>query len=211
MPFQLFEPKIRLPRCHPRMDQRNWKSLPRQVGTAPDVWRHAFLLVAALATLALLSACGERIAIPTVGQPVPEVALPDLEGKTVNLSDFRGEVVLLNFWATWCPPCVDEMPSLQKLQKALGEKGLNILAISVDEKLEDIERFRDEFQLDLPILRDSGAKVAHSFATFKFPETYIVGRDGRLMGKVIGPRDWIAPLVIRDFVELLRDDEWNGI
>ena len=176
-----------------------------------NVWRQALLLVAALVSLAPLSACGEPVVIPTVGQPVPEVTLPDLEGKTVSLADFRGEVVLLNFWATWCPPCVDEMPSLQKLQKALGEKGLNILAISVDENREDIERFRDEFQLDLPILLDSGAKVAHSFATFKFPETYIVGRDGTLVGKVIGPKDWIAPLVIHDFVELLRGNEWDGV
>ena len=193
-----------------RRQRRPWGWGPRGTN-APDVWRHAFLLVAALAFLAQLSGCGEPVVIPTPGQPVPDFALPDLEGQTVSLSDFRGEVVLLNFWATWCPPCVDEMPSLQKLQEALGEKGLNILAISVDESVEDVERFRDEFQLDLPILLDSGAKVAHSFATFKFPETYIVGRDGKLVAKVIGPKDWIAPLVIHDFVELLRGDEWDGV
>ena len=193
-----------------RRQRRPWGWGPRGTN-APDVWRHAFLLVAALAFLAPLSGCGEPVVIPTPGQPVADFALPDLEGKTVSLSDFRGEVVLLNFWATWCPPCVDEMPSLQKLQEAFGEKGLNVLAVSVDESVEDVERFRDEFQLDLPILLDSGAKVAHSFATFKFPETYIVGRDGKLVAKVIGPKDWIAPLVIHDFVELLRGDEWDGV
>ena len=175
------------------------------------VWRQALLLVAALAFLAQLAACGEPVVIPTLGQPVTDIALPDLEGKTVRLSDFRGEVVLLNFWATWCPPCIEEMPSLQKLQEALGEKGLNVLAISVDESLQDVEEFREELQLSLPILHDRGAKVAHTFATFKFPETYVVGRDGKLVGKVIGPRDWIAPLVIHDFIELLRDDEWDGV
>ena len=175
------------------------------------MWRQALWLVAALASLPLLSACGDPPPIPRVGQPVADIALPDGEGNTVRLSDFRGEVVLLNFWATWCPPCVEEMPSLQKLQEALGEKGLNVLAISVDERKEDVERFQKELDLSLPILYDPGAKVAHSFATFKFPETYIVGRDGRLVGKVIGPRDWIAPIVIRDFVELLRDGEWDGV
>jgi len=171
-----------------------------------DLQRQGFWLIATLALLAQLSACGEPVAIPTFGQPVAEIALPDLEGKTVRLSDFRGEVVLVNFWATWCPPCVEEMPSLQKLQEVLGDKGLRVLAISVDENVEDVERFRKDLQVSLPILLDPGAKVAHTYATFKFPETYIVDRDGKLAGKVIGPRDWIAPIVIHDFVELLRGE-----
>ena len=91
-----------------------------------DLQRQGFWLIATLALLAQLSACGEPVAIPTFGQPVAEIALPDLEGKTVRLSDFRGEVVLVNFWATWCPPCVEEMPSLQKLQEVLGDKGLRV-------------------------------------------------------------------------------------
>lgn len=161
--------------------------------------------------VSLLSACADPAAIPTVGQPVADVSFVDLDGHTVRLSDFRGEVVLLNFWATWCPPCVDEMPSLEKLQKALGDKGLRVLAVSVDERIEDVERFREDLQLTLPILHDPGAQVAHSFATFKFPETYILDRDGVLVSKVIGPRDWIAPLVIHDFVELLHGDDSGGV
>jgi len=169
------------------------------------VLRRTLLLVAALA------ACSEPPPVPTIGQPVPDVVLPDLEGRTVSLSDFRGEVVVLNFWATWCPPCVEEMPSLQKLQQALGDKGLRVLAASVDESLEDVERFRQEYQLSLPILHDRGGKIAHRFSTFKYPETYIVDRDGRLVAKVIGPRDWIAPIVIHDFVELLRGEDGDGV
>lgn len=168
-------------------------------------------LAAAAALLALLVSCADPGTIPTIGQPVADVAFVDLEGNSVRLSDYRGEVVLLNFWATWCPPCVDEMPSLQKLQKALGDKGLRVLAVSVDERLEDVERFQEELQLTLPILHDPGAKVAHSFATFKYPETYILDRDGVLVSKVIGPRDWIAPVVIHDFVEMLRADDAGGV
>ncbi len=154
-----------------------------------------------------VSACLDRTEIPTIGQPVPEVILPDLEGRTVRLSDFRGEVVVLNFWATWCPPCVEEMPSLQKLQQALGKKGLKVLAASVDENLQDVARFREDYDLGLPILHDRGGKIAHRFSTFKYPETYVVDRDGKLVAKIIGPRDWVSPTVIRDFVRLLHDED----
>jgi thiol-disulfide isomerase/thioredoxin len=165
----------------------------------------------ALPLVVILCACGQQVPAPTIGQPVPEVVLPDLEGRTVRLSDFHGDVVVLNFWATWCPPCIDEMPSLEKLQRALGEKGLHVLAAAVDENLEDVARFREEYELSLPILHDRGGKTAHSFSTFKYPETYVVGRDGRLVAKVIGPRDWISPTVIREFVQLLRVEEGDGI
>lgn len=168
-------------------------------------------VVAAGALVSFLVACADPAAIPTIGQPVADVSFVDLEGRSVQLSDFRGEVVLLNFWATWCPPCVDEMPSLEKLQTALGDKGLRVLAVSVDDSLEDVERFRAQLQLTMPILHDPGARIAHSFTTFKFPETYILDRDGILVSKVIGPRDWIAPLVIHDFVELLHGDESGGV
>jgi thiol-disulfide isomerase/thioredoxin len=127
-----------------------------------------------------------------------------LEGRIVRLSDFRGEVVVLNFWATWCPPCVDEMPSLEKLHRALGSKGLRVVAVSVDQSLDDIEHFRDKYELTFLILHDDGAKVSHAFFTFKYPETYILDREGILISKVIGPRDWVAPTVIRDLVALVR-------
>jgi peroxiredoxin len=169
------------------------------------------LLLVAIPTVVWSCRPGQGPPIPTIGQPVPEVVLPDLNGQTVRLSDYRGEVVVLNFWATWCPPCVEEMPSLERLHKALGNKGLRVLAASVDDNLEDIERFRKQYQLTLPILHDEGGRVSHTFTTFKYPETYIVGRDGRLVAKIIGPRDWIAPIVIHDFVELLHaGDEGNG-
>ena len=165
------------------------------------------LLLWLLLLILSVSTCVDPTKMPTIGQPVPEVTLPDLEGRTVRLSDFRGNVVVLNFWATWCPPCVEEMPSLQKLQQALGKKGLQVLAAAVDENLQDVARFREEYDLSLPILHDQGGKVSHRFSTFKYPETYVVDRDGKLIAKIIGPQDWVSPTVIRDFVRLLRGED----
>ena len=156
--------------------------------------------------LATSLAC-EKNPGPQDGQPVPEFALPDLEGREHALADFRGQVVVLNFWATWCPPCVEEMPSLEKLHRALADKGLAVLALSVDERFSDIVAFRDKYDLTFTLLHDNGHKVSRQYQTFKYPETYIIDRAGRLKSKVIGPRDWAAPSVIRDLVTVLNDRE----
>jgi peroxiredoxin len=153
-----------------------------------------------------LGACNTKKA-PQVGDMAPDFALEDLEGELRRLSDFRGRVVLINFWATWCPPCVDEMPSLQKLHDALSDKGLVVLAVSVDERYSDIEEFVGTFQLRFPIVHDAGKRTSREFQTFRYPESFIVDRDGRIRSKVIGARDWVAPTVIRDFVALLSEPE----
>jgi peroxiredoxin len=142
---------------------------------------------------------------PQVGDFTPAITLPDLGGDILALGDLRGQVVVLNFWATWCPPCVNEMPSLQKLHDALADKGLSVVAVSVDERFSDIEKFVGSFELTFTILHDEGMKVSRSYQTFKFPETYIIGRDGRLRSKVVGERDWVEPSVIRDMVALLNE------
>ncbi len=156
-----------------------------------------------IAAAGLLAACGERTNTLGVGDRFPEVELPDLEGKSYRLSEHRGKVVVLNFWATWCAPCVEEMPSLEKLHRTLGEKGLQVIAVSVDERREDIESFREEHELTFAILHDEGGKVSHSIQTFMYPETYVVDSEGNLAEKIIGPRDWIAPRQIHSFLSLL--------
>lgn len=152
-------------------------------------------------------ACHENLSVPTVGQPISEIVLPDLEGRTFRLSELRGKVVLINFWASWCPPCVDEMPSLERLHRALRDKGLEVVAISVDESIEVIERFRQENDLSFTMLFDEDAKVAHGFQTFKYPETYIVDREGRLLSKIVGPKNWITPAIMLEVVGLLKSDQ----
>ncbi|MGH9321170.1 MAG: peroxiredoxin family protein [Vicinamibacteria bacterium] len=162
--------------------------------------------LAAILGLSVFSISCNRDPGPQVGQPVPDFTLPDLEGKEHPLSDYRGKVVVLNFWATWCPPCIDEMPSLQRLHDALAAQGLAVVAISADERFSDIGAFVRKFELTFVILHDAGKKVSRKYQSFKYPETYIVDRDGRLKSKVVGPRDWSSPSVIRDMVELLREE-----
>jgi peroxiredoxin len=148
--------------------------------------------------------CSEEVQAPEIGKPIPEIVLPDLQGGTFRLSKTRGRVVLVNFWASWCPPCVDEMPSLEKIHQTLRDKGLDVIGVSVDDDRDVIERFKKEHGLTFTILHDEGAKVANSFQTYKFPETYVVDKEGRLIWKIIGPRDWIAPSPMLDIVGLLK-------
>jgi len=165
----------------------------------------AFAVFALVAGLAAVSFGCKKNPGPQVGDVVPGFTLPALDGASHQLEQLRGRVVVLNYWATWCPPCVDEMPSLQKLHDALAAKGLAVVAVSVDERFTDIERFVDSYGLTFTILHDEGMKVSRSYQTFKYPETYIIGRDGRLKSKVVGERDWVAPTVIRDLVSLLNE------
>jgi peroxiredoxin len=163
------------------------------------------LLSCAVLSAVLVFSCNKDPG-PQVGNPVPDFILPDLEGKSHRLADLRGRVVVLNFWATWCPPCIDEMPSLQRLHRALADRGIAVLAVSVDERFSDVSAFARKFQLTFTVLHDEGKKVSRKYQTFKYPETYILDREGRLKTKVVGPRDWAAPTVIRDMVELLKEE-----
>lgn len=167
------------------------------------VSRSAAVAIALAAALAV--SCNKHPG-PQVGKVAPDFVLPDLAGKPHHLADFRGRVVVLNFWATWCPPCIDEMPSLERLHDALDDKGIAVLAVSVDERFSDIEEFVKKYGLTLTVLHDDGKKVSRKYQTFKYPETYILDREGRLKSKVVGPRDWSAPTVIRDLVELAKQE-----
>jgi peroxiredoxin len=163
-------------------------------------------LPAASAALALVLLSCNQDPGPQVGMAAPEFELPDLEGDRHRLADFRGKVVVLNFWATWCPPCIDEMPSLEKLHRALAERGVAVVAISVDERFSDVPAFVGKLGLTFAVLYDEGKRVSRKYRTFKYPETYILDREGRLRSKVVGPRDWAAPTVIRDMVDLLKNE-----
>jgi peroxiredoxin len=163
------------------------------------------LLSCAVLSAVLVFSCNKDPG-PQVGNPVPDFILPDLEGKSHRLADLRGRVVVLNFWATWCPPCIDEMPSLQRLHRAFADRGIAVVAVSVDERFSDVSAFARKFQLTFTVLHDEGKKVSRKYQTFKYPETYILDREGRLKTKVVGPRDWAAPTVIRDMVELLKEE-----
>jgi peroxiredoxin len=137
------------------------------------------------------------------GDRAPEFALASLDGTPVRLSDLRGRVVMVHFWATWCPPCVEEMPTIEKLYRSLPSKDFAILAISVDEGgAAQVAAFLNKNRLSLPVVLDPDHAVASSYGTFKFPETYILDRNGIVKFKVIGPRDWNDAATVKTLQDL---------
>jgi cytochrome c biogenesis protein CcmG/thiol:disulfide interchange protein DsbE len=140
--------------------------------------------------------------IITKGDKAPEFRLPDMKGQIINLSDLKGKVVIIHFWATWCPPCVEEIPTLSYLNEQLAGTDFVLLAISVDENgAQGVAPFLKQKGLNLPVLLDPDRVIASRYGTFKFPETYILDRAGIVQHKIIGPADWRDPSAIK----LLKD------
>jgi peroxiredoxin len=138
------------------------------------------------------------------GAEAPGFRLPSLAGEEVDLGSYRGKVVVLNFWATWCPPCVAEMPSLQRLDAALGPEGLAVVTVSTDEDEDALREFVTRYGLSLPVLLDPGGRVASSaYRTTGFPETFVLDRAGVLLQHTIGPAEWDSPEALEHFRGLL--------
>jgi cytochrome c biogenesis protein CcmG, thiol:disulfide interchange protein DsbE len=136
---------------------------------------------------------------PRIGNAAPDFTITDSQ-RTVSLSQLRGKPVLLNFWATWCPPCVQEMPSLVQLQKLVGDK-VTILAVSEDADDAAYKQFIRDHNVDLLTVRDNGSSKANEvYGTFKFPETFVIDSNGKIVRKFIGATDWTSP----DIVEYLK-------
>lgn len=129
--------------------------------------------------------------------------LPDLGGKQVRLSTFRGTLVFLNFWATWCPACRAEMPSMEKLYKAFKDKGLVMLAVSSDAGgAKVVGPFMQDYRLTFPALLDPDGRVTRMYQVRGIPTTYLIDREGRVIGRAVGARDWATPEAQR-LIELL--------
>jgi peroxiredoxin len=138
------------------------------------------------------------------GTTAPAFRLPSLAGGEGELGRLRGKVVVLNFWATWCPPCVSEMPSLEKLHRTLGPEGLAVVTVSTDEDEAALRRFVAEYALTLPVLRDPGGRVASDdYRTTGYPETFVLDRAGVLLEHVVGPAEWDTPQSLAHFRALL--------
>jgi peroxiredoxin len=120
----------------------------------------------------------------------------DLGGKPMKLSDLRGKVVVLNFWATWCPPCVEEMPALNRLHARLAAANGIVLGISVDDNADSYSRFLTEHMISFPNYRDPSKRIAEDYGSFKYPETYIIAPDGKIARKIIGPQEWDNPVMV---------------
>ena len=120
-----------------------------------------------------------------------------------HLSDMHGKVVVLNFWASWCPPCLEETPSLNTLQQAIAGKGGVVLGVSVDEDNDAYQKFLVDNHVVFPTYRDASKKTAADYGTSMYPETYLIDRQGRLARKIVGPQDWQSPEIMRSIGILL--------
>lgn len=162
-------------------------------------------VVLGLAALALFLAL--EADPPFQESPRPSEEVPDFtfisQGREQHLSDLRGRVVVLNFWATWCPPCVAEMPSLERLHRQLGPRGLVVLGISVDADEAAYEKFLRDLNITFINYRDPDREISSHYGTFMYPETYIVDSQGRLVRKIIGALEWDDPQVVTVLTQLL--------
>jgi len=131
-----------------------------------------------------------------------------LEGKPAHLSDLRGKVVLLNFWASWCQPCRDEAPSLDLLQQRIAPLGGVILGVNVgiNDDESAYEEFLKTYNINFPTYRDSSQQIALSYGTTAYPETYVIDRKGRLDRKLVGPQDWTSPEITSYLDSLLKEN-----
>lgn len=143
---------------------------------------------------------------PSVGSPAPDFRLMDLQGKPVALSDYQGKVVLLNFWATWCGPCRVEMPAMEALYRGMRSKGLEILAVSVDQEGTDVTRpFQESLGLSFPILHDQDYQVGLTYGARTLPMTFAIDRKGVIRQLVFGARDWNSPEARSGIEKVLKE------
>lgn len=155
----------------------------------------------ALALLVVLAAC-TRDAEP--GQTVPNFSATTATGQQVTLNSFHGKILVLNFWATWCPPCVDEVASLNQLQNEFPDRSVTLLGISVDADGGAYHRFLKQFHIDFLTARDEDRSIPKRYGTVKYPETYIIDQNGNLVRKVVGETNWDDPAMVRYLKDLVK-------
>lgn len=142
---------------------------------------------------------------PRERRPAPNFALPNPGGKTKKLERYRGDLIILNFWATWCRPCRAEMPALEALWQAYGDQGLTVIGVNVDRGgAGKVRAVAEELGITFPVLLDPDGEVRNRYKVTAFPQTYLIGRDGRFLGKAVGERDWASEAghrLVRYFLE----------
>jgi len=134
-----------------------------------------------------------------IGDSAPDFSVPALPSGSLDLKNYRGQIVVLNLWATWCPPCVEETPSLEQFAEKMRDRGVIVLGVSVDEDQKALQDFIRKNHISYPVGRDPNRSLAARYGTVQFPETYILDRAGRVAEKVVGATDWDDPR-LQDFV-----------
>ncbi|NQU17047.1 MAG: TlpA family protein disulfide reductase [Candidatus Saganbacteria bacterium] len=155
-------------------------------------------------TMGTKSGQGGKINMIEESKQAPEFTLTDLEGNSVALSSFKGKVVFLNFWATWCPPCRAEMPSMQKLNDLMKEKDFVILAVDVGERKAGVSSFVLKNKYTFKVLLDSDHEVSTDYKVAGIPTTLILNKEGKIVLREVGSRNWATADIIAKIEELLK-------
>lgn len=154
-----------------------------------------------LLLMLILGGCYNGTRPSHIGSAAPDFTVQDSDHK-VSLNDFRGKIVVLNFWATFCPPCVDEMPSLVQMDQRLKDKGVAVLGVSIDVDADAYHRFLKDYEVGFVTVRDPEQKSATLYGTHGWPETYIIDRNGIIQRKFIGPVNWNQPEIVEFLTKL---------
>ena len=136
---------------------------------------------------------GLRLQAPSESVDAPAFSLPDLTGKKIQLKDYRGKLVFLNFFATWCGPCREEMPGMERLFRAYRDRGLVVLAVNMQQSAKTVRPFVQELKLSFPSLLDAEGSVSHDYGIRALPVSFLVGRDGTILWRAMGGREWDTP------------------
>jgi len=158
-----------------------------------------FAAFACFSAAILLTGCDRGAHPAHINKPAPTFQISD-GTHSVNLADYRGHVVLLNFWATWCPPCIEELPSLLAMQHKMPD--VKVIAISIDEDDAVYRRFLVDHHVDLLTVRDAEQRANTLYGSTQYPETYVIDRNGLIQRKYIGARDWTSPEMLAYLAQL---------
>jgi cytochrome c biogenesis protein CcmG/thiol:disulfide interchange protein DsbE len=137
--------------------------------------------------------------ITSVGDKAPSFTLVADNGRTYTPTNFGGKILVLNFWATWCEPCVEEVPSLNAFSQAFGPKGVVVLGVAFDSNQDQYQDFLKRYNVHFANYRDPEADISARFGTFQYPETYVIDQSGRVLQKVISNQNWMSPDVVSYF------------
>lgn len=166
-----------------------------------------FLLTMVLCLAGIVLGMGEKGPSTSLKEPL-DFTLSDLSGKPVKLSDYRGKVVMLNFWASWCPPCRSEMPAMQKLNEKMAGKPFAIVAVNLEKGAGDaVRKFIAKNGYTFKVLLDDKGEVAARYSIYSIPTTFIIDKKGKVVDKLIGARDWLSDDYLKAWSKLVEQEE----
>jgi len=156
--------------------------------------RVGILLLTVALVAVIASTLRDRLVV--AGDSAPGFEVTTDSGKKISVDNFGGRLLIVNFWATWCPPCINELPALNALAAELKRDGVVVVGISVDKDKAVYDRFLKKVKLNFETSRDPGADISADYGTFKYPETYVISRDGKVLEKFINEQPWMSPEIV---------------